>query len=541
MPSLRKMAEQLDESCSTKKRKNSNNTSEIISKKAENSDKSTLNLQDLPIELYYMLFENLDSNSLIQIRQLNHNFKQIIDNCKFIWQKKMKINIILDNIQQLCHLTDFLNMNKNINSIEIECSKLLNINKLLETKCCNNLLKIKLNKLNLYNLNILFQVFQNCNNLIINSFNMISKCNSFFEINKLKSFEPSRILTQVLNNNVKELKINCVLYDKIMCKFNNLCYMSAILSNLNLKLNMLNELTIQNYNYTSSNLIKIFNCKDRFQHLKSLKFEYSTVDEVPVEELFERMSKKSRIRIESLCFNQCKFKHCEFVLSNIVNLKYLKELKLFYTCNEFELQHDIDQKFKEFLNKIDFKLKNLSNFETNLSYKFIKLVNFQFGNNNLNKLSLRPFMLDICGRQIKQLNNFDMFSLDTLTDFLNQYLVLNKSYLFENLTCFTFFLNVDCTVLINELKLFSSLLYKMKKNFLNLNMICVHMNCKIHSMQTTICSNCNLFNDKINLFFSDHSSNNFYQLKHFFALLNNRSMSHVHNSDVLNLKINFIY
>ena len=78
MQSLRKRAEllQIESTITAQKRKNINQIDQLpVTKKI----KHILNIFDLPIEIYYCVFEHLDVNSILQIRQLSHYFKKIID------------------------------------------------------------------------------------------------------------------------------------------------------------------------------------------------------------------------------------------------------------------------------------------------------------------------------------------------------------------------------------------------------------------------------------------------------------------------------
>ena len=111
MNSLRKRAEQLLKETSpepiTKNgiAKRKNGIIELTSAKKTKND--SLNIYNLPVEIYYCIFENLDTFSILQSRQLNHHFKSIIDKCGFIWKKKIKLNHHLENQTKLENFIEF--------------------------------------------------------------------------------------------------------------------------------------------------------------------------------------------------------------------------------------------------------------------------------------------------------------------------------------------------------------------------------------------------------------------------------------------------
>lgn len=78
-------------------------------KKIETQNNS-LKFQNLPIEIYYSIFDALDIKSLLTLRLVNKFFKNILDNAVYFWSK-LSVNIEIGSKFDI-HLFDQFVTNK---------------------------------------------------------------------------------------------------------------------------------------------------------------------------------------------------------------------------------------------------------------------------------------------------------------------------------------------------------------------------------------------------------------------------------------------
>jgi hypothetical protein len=487
-----------------KKRKN-----EIIDlKKAKHvkteSIKRELNIYNLPVEIYYCIFENLDPFTILQFRQLNHHFKNIIDKCGFIWKKKIKLN---HNLENQIKLENFIQFSTSfipfVDSLKIECSKKIKLSN--ENTYSLDLRNLKLNLIN-FNMNniFLFEFFKNCKELNIESLNLNSQTNHFNLKNQLKSLENQ--LEAKLDKSIKKFykhlekfELNCIAYDsRLFTHFHAFNQTNFIKLFLNNKFKNLTNLTLLKYNNSLNDLLACL--RKNFKKLAYLKFEEcnSCLEIIDNDDTVNSIQNK--LKIEKLIINDCSNDLFQSVLLNLIDLNFVEHLSLF-TSKENSVT---DENFiKNLVRDLDLKLNNLKEFHTNFDFRIFLRLNFKFNEKSLVKV----FNLD----------EEDKFSVDDISSFLNNYLIPNKFSLFENLKLFKFGIKLKCLLNEEEETEIKNLVFKFAKNFKSLKKLEINLKCLDHNCSSF--KECKLYRFKKNMFnFSDYYSSENKRLKVIFLI-----------------------
>ena len=281
------------------------------------------NFNELPIEIYFCIFDHLKANDIVKFRLVNSFFKDLIDSALFLWLKRFLIHISLGKRLDLESFFKFIEKTQS-NEIVIDCLK--------EIKSQN----FKCNVLS-ENASLKYIHFNTLNILAFNYFNIFSDCCVCLQIDSfvnsfgiVKSVTQSEISNIILNkySKLENLKVSCLLYDKKQCKtfiWNDI-YLNEFFQNQFSQLfSHVNELQITHYTGSSKILIK---CLRNFKSLNSLVLEECE----PINDYLkirkkEKFSKK-RLLVESLRLSSVTASMALTVLERLVNMNHIKQLSL---------------------------------------------------------------------------------------------------------------------------------------------------------------------------------------------------------------------
>ena len=449
------------------------------------------NIYSLPVEMHYFILEKLDALSILQLRQVNHYFKNLIGKCSFIWKDMIMLRHDLDDQIKLenylkfsCSLAPF------VDSVNIECSKRVNLKAFNDdSDIYFNLCNLKVNLIN-FNLNnvFLFELIKNCKYLNIRSLNLNSQTNHFDLKNQIKSIE-SQLDAQKFDKrkrnikkfykNLEKFELNCISYDTKLGKyFHGFNHTNFIKLFLNHKFKNLTHLSL--YKYNNSCLNDLMACLSKnFEKLIYLKFQECQSQwsiEDGIEKKSSSLDDNHQLKIEHLTINECSQDLFQSVLFNLVDVYSIRHLRLLSKEENF---------IKNLLPSMHLKLKNLEEFQTNFDSRILTSQNFKFFENS-------------CIRTFKMNENF---SFETFNEFLNDYLIPNRCSLFNNLELFEFGVCLKCLSSDNEESMIRDLVLKLMKNFKNLEKVEILFKCiEKHCSSFKNCELLHKLNFKKNIF-----------------------------------------
>jgi hypothetical protein len=461
-----------------------------------------VSFDQLPVEIYYCLFDRSNVESILKIRQLSKRFQNILDNCEYIWKRRIKVKLELNNQRETDELLALLDRCKFIDMVEVASSKYFKTSKFPASMSTNprpshSPFTLYLTMLNLYAIDNLTPILVNCSHLCIDSF--YAQTQSFKQINQLnyKTSQSTKISLHGLNT----FHISCKMYDRKNSRYinideiNNLQFVFRTFQMDNLR-----YLKISCYRHSLGDLVS---------HLKSLKnltyleFDECTVDAIPYT---YNATATVRIRPKFLHFFSCTIIFCRFILEMLVDLECVEYLSLFdhRDCSDMYFGGANVDDQKGLLNFLDSKMPNLFELKTNFSIYPFRLVNFQFStlklfnfflinrfsklreqtgleylNYSLVKNMKSKFEMELLRLDSNKLNldRFNYMNVDIFYDFIKKYLITNRiclkleKFVLElNLNCKLFGANEDqCT--------FGDCLSLIAKNFANLKLLGLCLRC----------------------------------------------------------------
>lgn len=389
----------------------------------ENHQQFTLtDFNNLPIEVYYCIFDYLKLADLINIRLLNSFFKQVIDNSSFIW-KKNAFKIEFNSKVEMEKMADFIKQ-KRIRHIKASClatltKKQLRLQKSLrfDSDICYHL---ELVNLNIFSINFL-NFFTNCSCIRIESFT-----NTSSSVISPKFRDCSAIELEPLVK-TRSLDISCLVFDaKSQKKFlwNTILSENCLLNKIRSLLPNLQDLTIHYYNGC---VYKLFKKISKLENLKLLELNCCKQEKI-------RMFEKSQKVKNFLYLTQIKLILCScpvvLTLLKVICKTSCKKLVLILNNDalaeiESEYHGKIIQFLSDFLNLTDFEtnLYNLKN-SSSLNRFVISKEFFQ----NLKYLSLVD---DECSKECFSMEKFNQ-------------IFLNNKYFFNNLRSIRIKIVTEC-------------------------------------------------------------------------------------------------
>jgi hypothetical protein len=282
--------------------------------------------KELPVEIYFCIFDHLKANDILKFRLVNSFFKGLIDCALFLWMKRFLIHVSLSKRLDIDRFFKFLEENQS-NEIAIDC---LNEIKSPNVKCHTLSDQTTLKSIHFYTLNI----------LAFNYFNMFSECcvdlkidsfvNSFGIVKSLTQSEISNLLLKKYTK-LKNLQVSCLLYDKKQGKhfiWNDIYLDDFFQNHFSQLFSNVNELRLTHYTGSNKILIK---CLRNFKSLSTIILEeckpindYLKIKSIKKEKSFEK-----RIRIESLQMSSVTASMALTVLDKLVDMSHIKHLNFF--------------------------------------------------------------------------------------------------------------------------------------------------------------------------------------------------------------------
>jgi hypothetical protein len=403
----------------------------------------------LPIELYYCLFDNLNIKDLMKMRQLNKKFKTIFDNCIQIWKYRIKIKASLTNQRETKQLSNMIKECKFIDMIEVASAKYFNPASQADISP-NNYFTLYLTTLNVFTIDNLKPFLVNCTNICIDSFyahshSIATKNQIYYKTSRLKKIRLDALTT---------FHISCKCFDKRNSRYFNVEEIENFLYVFkNFQMDNLTYLKLSCYRQSFDSLVTNLS---NLMGLTYLEFEECMVDSI---EITPSSKSVSRIRPKFVHFYSCTVLFCRLVLDNIVDLNYIEYLSLFdhQDCVNYNTKsNDCDNHEQaDLLSHLDSKMPKLFEFKTNFCTTSFKHINFRYSTIKLNLFLINRFSTfcdqsDLNRMNYSLANNMkskfalDLRRLNSRNLYLNRfsYLSLNvfydliKNYFITNRICY---------------------------------------------------------------------------------------------------------
>ncbi|RNA31482.1 hypothetical protein BpHYR1_053507 [Brachionus plicatilis] len=234
----------------------------------ENVQSSTIDFNNLPIEIYYCIFDYLKMSDVLNLRLLNSFFKNLIDNSNFIWRKN-SIKIDFSSKIELEKVADFIKRKK-ICHLKASClatltKKQLKLQKSLRFDSEQSY-DLKIINLNIFSIKCL-NFFPNCSCLQIESFinTSGSVVGQKFQDNSSIELEPF--------DKTHSFDVSCLVYDSKSDKqfvWDSILRENCLLNKINHLFPNLVDLSIHFYN---GSLYKLFKKISKLNQLKSLELD----------------------------------------------------------------------------------------------------------------------------------------------------------------------------------------------------------------------------------------------------------------------------
>lgn len=380
----------------------------------EDKSQSTLiDFNNLPVEVYYCIFDFLKLSDILNLRLLNSFFKHLIDNSSFIWKKNV-IKIQFNSKVEMEKMANFIKQ-KRIQNLKASClatltKKQLRLQKHLrfDSNVCYHL---DLVNLNIFSINCL-NFFTKCSCVRIRSF-----INTSSSVISPKFQDYSSVELEPLVN-TRSFDVSCLVFDeKSQKKFfwDRILSENCLLNKINRLFPILEDLTIHYYNGC---VYKLFKKISKLEKLKLLELNCCKQEEIT---FFKKLEKvKNHLNLTQIKLILCSW---PVILTSlkITDKNVCRKLVLILQNdtlgrNEMESEYvgKIVQILPDFLNLIDFET-NLYHLENafNLNRYVVAKEFFQ----NLKYMSL------VDDGNSKQCFNIENFSQ----------IFLNNKYSFNNL------------------------------------------------------------------------------------------------------------
>lgn len=337
--------------------------------------------ENLPLEIRHKIFYYLNQKTILNIRQVNKNLKQIVDVYGKMWQKIVlspnfgrreksnKHNCLipndLDSIEYLLRL---------VSSVEFEYMSADPVpEKLFQT---NNNLSIRVKLINTESIAFLNLFSSSCKMLEIDSFCMSrEQMQTVFtsNVHEFKFVDSKTLKSQKLNlfDRLKSLTIDCKLYweyenfRESKFKWQNIYSNNCLFNQMESFSPHLTHLHLRNYN---DSFHLLFSSLHNLKNLKLVEFDNCWTSFLVERRESYQTNENQCIDLETLVFNEMNFESIEECL-DACNLEILNNLAI------FNLQDSDEDELETFFNKLTLnKLKSLKCFCTNLflclSYEF---------------------------------------------------------------------------------------------------------------------------------------------------------------------------
>jgi hypothetical protein len=348
------------------------------SKRFKKNESTTID--NVPNEILFNIFEYLQPRDLINIRALNHKFKNFIDKCYFAWNDiKLKIAVNKKNRHLLSDFIQLIETNRFIKSSEISCDKVGAFQQCKKLSKRSNF-KLTLTKLSIQSIDII-NIFSNCvDSLIINSF-----CNDSSQFCLFNQLNSVRFDDDLSLPYLKKLKISCLTFDlkqKSYYLSSDLDYLKSLVINSNMNLKNLKDFYVKYFNGTLSSLLLTLNRLN----LNRLQLEYCDSEHIRYD-AYQNKSLKFKSKIVVL--KNCSFALSSEILLNTLNLKKLEKLILKVKDVPSESEAENEEKYENLMRMLHKRLDNLCYFETNLNTNIlVTLKNFHLFTKNITCLNL---------------------------------------------------------------------------------------------------------------------------------------------------------
>ena len=419
-------------------------------------------LENLPIELIFCIFENLNLKDWLNLRLVNSYFKYLIDYCSIIW-KFISLRLTITNFNNdLSSFVDFFQTKPRLDLIRIEypqiikkdfykeCIKIENKKKTISKKYC-----LLINQINVLSMNILNYFCCDCSHMIIESFVMD---NSSEIKDKNFHYYTSKLVNKFFN--LESFDLMCLLFDSYIKSkhklkiWTNVFKENMLLNKMSLILMNLQQFSLHYYMDSSKLLIESL---IQMKNLKSIHI----IKSCPKDDLNEvDYNQEDKLDIESVAFKFTSISMVHLILKNLVKLNTIKNLEMYvkeFFINQSNKDDDDDDDNDLYLHDIFsiylIKLVNLDLFSTNLlhSNEGIQMktnsINF---NQNKNSLHFRQIHIsnDPMTRSIKSIDAL-LYKRRSYKFDLNDYQKFLSKFKFINLNKIEIKIRLNCLNLVN--------------------------------------------------------------------------------------------
>lgn len=390
----------------------------------EKSQSSPIDFNNLPIEIYYCIFDHLKLADVLNLRLLNSFFKHLIDNSSFIW-KKNSIKIDFNSKVELEKVSNFIKR-KQIRLIKASCLTTLTKKQIRLQKSIrldsNISYDLKLNNLNILSINCL-NFFSNCSCLQIDSF--INTCGPIIG---QKFQEYSHVEMEPLSR-THSFDVSCLVFDTKNQKnfvWDSILSENCLLAKISHIFPNLETLTIHHYNGCLYKLLKKIS---KLSKLKSVEFNYfKQMQVIPLEKLNKSKNHLNLTRIK-LVMNSLSV---NFNLLKIADKLKCRKLILVIADGSL-IESEVENEYFEKVVQIVPDFKNVIDFETNLFHleNGYALNRYLFGQEFFSNLK--------CLSLIDDASSIKCFNIEKF-----QQIFINNKYYFKNLESVRIKIMTEC-------------------------------------------------------------------------------------------------
>lgn len=375
-----------------------------------NLNECQVGIESLPREIVEKVIKYVDISEIKALRQMNKNFKQIIDSFDYVWIKKLRINMKIGKKIDIVHIDRLLNHLDYLNDVHFKCNGFINLKRAgLKIDTPQDFYNARVETLTLEDF---FVEMMSLANLFPNSLKTLS----------IKYFN-QELISDILEDHEHEVdipKFNLPQLQSLMftfkndgnpgckceCRNFNIGNIQATLAQKLLKQSKifrdkLKVLTINNF------FAELFILHETLEdlNLDTLVINDATsIDELNGMDDIE--DRKFRARKLTL---RCSIHVAYLILFHSIDLNSIEELNIFISKNKSNFLFNDEMMIFNMISNLNGKLPNLKKFSSNSAQNFMPSLKFKFPIN----------LTDACFMEIS--------SIGDLVDFIKAFLYKYKS------------------------------------------------------------------------------------------------------------------